>query len=269
MNDPLEYLAQNAYMVIFLTVFAEQVGLPLPAEPVLVAAGALAAAGRISLVTALMVSLVASLLGDSLWYMLGRRHGKRVLAFLCRISIEPDHCVRSTQDGFTRHGAWLLVVAKFVPGLSTVAPPLAGVVKISVPRFLLLDSAGILALSLILMGAGYWIGGPLGRLARWFAGTGAWSVLLFLVVTFLAYLGWKYLRRRQELSDRRLPRVRPDDLKAKLDAGEPVVIVDLRHDLDQVDDPPTLPGALRMPLRDLETRYSELPRDREVVLFCT
>ena len=268
MIDPLEYLAQNAYIVIFMTVFAEQVGLPLPAGPVLVSAGALAAAGRISLVRALMVSLVASLLGDLLWYMLGRRYGKRVLAFLCRISIEPDHCVRSTQDGFARHGPWLLVLAKFVPGLSTVAPPLAGVVRIAIPRFLLLDSAGILTLSLILMGAGYWMGGPLGRLARWFAGAGSWIILL-LVAPFLAYLGWKYLRRRRALSDLRLPRVSPDDLKAKLDAGEPVVIVDLRHDLDQVDNPPTLPGALRMPPEDLEARFSEIPRDREVVLFCT
>ena len=189
MIDPLEYLAQNAYMVIFMTVFAEQVGLPLPAGPVLVSAGALAAAGRISLVRALLVSLLASLLGDLLWYMLGRRYGKRILAFLCSVSMEPDHCVRSTQDGFARHGPWLLVVAKFVPGLSTVAPPLAGVVRITMSRFLLLDSVGILALSLILMGAGYWIGGPLGRLARWFAGTGGWAVLL-LVATFLAYLGW-------------------------------------------------------------------------------
>lgn len=268
MTDPLEYLAQNAYVAIFMSVFVEQAGLPLPSAPALLAAGALAAAGRINFGVALCVSLVASLLADSIWYTLGRRYGRRVLTFLCRISIEPDHCVRSTQEGFARHGAGLLVLAKFIPGLNTVASPLAGVVGMTLRRFLLFDSMGILALSLVLTSAGYSLRGPLGRLARWLVGIGGWAALL-LAVVLLAYLGWKYARRWRALHELRIARVTPVDLKAKLDAGNPVVIIDLRHSLELEGASPTLPGAIRMQPRELATRHAEIPHDRDIVLFCT
>ena len=258
----------DAYWVIFLAVFAEQAGLPLPSAPALIAAGALAAAGRISLWAALGVSLVASLLGDSLWYALGRRYGTRVLGFLCRVSIEPDSCVRNARDGFSRHGTWLLAVAKFIPGLNTVAAPLAGLSGMGVQRFLLLDSAGILALGLVLMSTGYALRGPFERLMRWVMGAGGWAVLPF-VAALLAWLGWKYARRRRQLRDLRMARITPAELKAKLDAGEPVTIVDLRHSMEHGTNPPMLPGALRMPPQELEARYPEIPLDRDVVLYCT
>lgn len=268
MTDPLEYLAQNAYAALFLAVFAEQIGVPLPSSPWIVAAGALAAAGRISLLGILSVCLAASLLADSVWFALGRRYGGRVLRFLCRMSLEPDSCVRNTEEGFTRHGPWLLVLAKFVPGLGTVAPPLAGVVDLGLPRFLLFDSLGILSITTILLAAGYSLGGPIGRLGRWVATEGGWALLLILA-SLAAWVGWKYWRRLRVLHSLRMARVTPADVKVKLDAGEPIVIIDLRHALEHESGGSTLPGALRMQPQELETRHREIPRDRDVVLFCT
>ena len=268
MTDPLESLARNGYVIIFLAVFAEQLGIPLPSAPLVLAAGALAGAGRMGLVEALAVILAAALLADSLWHTLGRHYGLRVLGFLCRVSLEPDSCVRRTQEGFARHGPWLIVASKFVPGLNTVTPPLAGVVGIGLARFLLLDALGTLAQSMALLGAGYSLAGPFGRLARWVAETGGRAALV-LVAAFLAYVGWKYARRRRVLRQLRMARIVPSDLKAKLDAGEPVFIVDLRQQTGSPAKVPALPGALRMQPHELEARHSEIPRDREVVLYCT
>ena len=268
MIDPVERLAQDAYWVIFLVVFSEQIGLPLPSSPVLIAAGALAAAGRIDTWAAIGLSLIASLLADSLWYALGRRFGSRVLGFLCRVSIEPDSCVTSAKDGFTRHGPWLLAIAKFVPGLNTVAPPLAGFSGMGVSRFLLIDSGGMLALVLVLMGAGALIREPFERFVRWLSVAGGWAALP-IAAAILVYFGWKYARRRRLLHELRMARVTPAELKAKLDAGEQVTIVDLRHALEQRGSPPALPGALRMLPQEVPTRYQEIPRDRDVVLYCT
>src|SRR5262245_8290979 len=216
-----EPAAAEAYGLIFLAVFAEQIGLPLPSAPILIAAGTLAAAGTIDPLAAIVVSLAASLLADSIWYALGRRYGLRVLRFLCRLSLEPDSCVRRSQDGFARHGAWLVVLAKFVPGLATVAPPLAGVIRIGLPRFLLLDGTGFLVLVLALMGAGFAFSGPLERLGRMLAGAGVWAALPIAVVV-LSWLTWKLIRRRRLLHELSGTRITPNELKAKLDAGEPV-----------------------------------------------
>jgi SNARE associated Golgi protein len=202
------------------------------------------------------------------WYAFGRRYGARVLGFLCRVSLEPDSCVRNTQDRFARHGGWLILFSKFLPGLSTLTPPLAGVVNVGVSRFLLLDTIGILAQAVLLLGLGWALRGPFEQLALWLANTGGTTVLLLVGVP-LAYIGWKYVRRQVVLRELRTARVLPADLKAQLDAGEPVFIVDLRHLLDAPIEPPTLPGALRMQPHELEVRHAEIPRDRDIILFCT
>ena len=261
-------VSQDAYWLIFLAVFVEQAGIPLPSAPVLIAAGTLAAEGRISPAAAAGIGLAASLLADSTWYALGRRYGTRVLGALCRISIEPDSCVRRTRNLFAQHGAWIIPIAKFLPGLSTVTPPLAGVAGVGWARFLLLDSGGFLALVLVLMGAGYVFRGPLGHFGRFLEDSGGWSILL-IAAALLGYLGWKYARRRRVLADLDVPRVTPAALRTMLDAGETVVIVDLRHPGELDDEPRGLPGALRLQLRDLEGENLDLPRNREIVLYCT
>src|SRR6267143_1139488 len=144
MSEPLAFLLRHGASVVFAAVFIEQIGLPLPAAPVLLAAGALVVAGKMHSITALSAAVFGSLLADSIWFILGRRNGRRVLRLLCRISLEPDSCVRRTQDMFTRYGMRGVVLAKFLPGLSTLVPPLAGSSGVSAPRFFFFDAFGSL-----------------------------------------------------------------------------------------------------------------------------
>ena len=138
MNETLQLLVRHGSVILFLAVFVEQIGIPLPAAPWLMAAGALAGAGKMNWLQALLAAAFSSLLADLIWFYLGRNYGNRVLGLLCRISLEPDSCARRTQNLFTRHGMRGLVVAKFIPGLSTLAPPLAGS-RCKHPRFLFFD----------------------------------------------------------------------------------------------------------------------------------
>src|SRR5438552_665420 len=142
MHHFVDFLLRHGYSVVFAFVLAEQIGLPLPATPILLAMGALAGAGRISYLAAIALGVVASLIGDCLWYWLGRKRGYSVLNLLCRVALEPDSCVRRTENVFTRFGAGSLLFAKFVPGLSTAAPPLAGLFRMSAMKFLFSDGAG-------------------------------------------------------------------------------------------------------------------------------
>src|SRR2546427_713117 len=152
MNETLQFLYRHGYSVVFVWVFAEQLGLPVPSVPLLLAAGALSGSGRMNLLAALVLAISAALLSDSIWFQLGRRKGVKILQFLCRISLEPDSCVRRTEGVFEKHGAKSLLIAKFVPGLNTAAPPLAGVFQMSRTRFLLFDA----------LGAALWVGAFLG-----------------------------------------------------------------------------------------------------------
>jgi membrane protein DedA with SNARE-associated domain len=268
MTDPMSYLSENGYVVVFMAVLIEQLGVPIPAAPLVVAAGALARDGQMSITVALGLVLVANLLADGLWYVLGKRYGSRVLHVLCRLSLEPDSCVNDARDGFTRHGAWLIVISKFVPGLQTMTPPLAGAAGIGLGRFALIDSAGILVQSVVLMAAGWWLREPVNDLLRWLSESGG-QALIFIIGVPAVWIGWKYLRRRYVLRSLRAARVTPAEVKSMLDAGDPVMIVDLRHAYEQRDGSPTLPGALRMRPRELAVRHGEIPRDRDIILFCT
>src|SRR3974377_2018518 len=139
MSHTTQFLIDNGLPLVFVAVFVEQMGLPVPAFPWLLAAGALSAAGKFNLPLGLAVTVIACLIADAFWFYLGRLRGNRVLALLCRISLEPDSCVRRTQNVFTKYGLRGLLVAKFVPGMGTVPPPLAGMSKITAGQFLFVD----------------------------------------------------------------------------------------------------------------------------------
>lgn len=268
MHGPLEFLLKHGSLVLFVWVFAEQLGLPLPAIPLLLAAGALAGAGRLSLAVSLITAVCGALLADVLWYELGRRRGNRVLQWLCRISLEPDSCVRRTEGVFARHGARSLLVAKFLPGLSTVAPPLAGIFGMQPARFLLFDAAGALFWAGSFLGLGYAFSGQLESVAERALSLGG-ALLVLLAGALAAYIGWKFIARQRFLRELRIARITPEELKEKLEAGEEMVIVDLRHALDFDAAPETIPGALHMDAQELQERNERLPRDREVILYCT
>ena len=268
MTETLQFLLRHGYTVLFVWVFVEQLGLPLPATPLLLAAGALAGAEHLNLALATIRPSVAALLADTLGYELGRRRGSQILQLLCRISLEPDSCVRRTQDVFARHGARSLLVAKFIPGLSTVAPPLAGIFRMRISRFLLFDGLGAFIWVGAFTGLGFLFRDQLERLAVSAMGLGAWLVGI-LVVALAGYIGWKYVQRRRFLRELRIGRITPDELKQRLDLGEDVLIIDLRHSLDFEAEPVTIPGALQFSPDQLEQRHNQIPRDRDVVLYCT
>lgn len=268
MNETLQFLLRHGYSVLFAWVFAEQLGLPIPSIPMLLAAGALAGLGRMSFLTAGLLTLAAALTSDLVWYELGCRKGIKVLQFLCKISLEPDSCVRRTEGVFPRHGARSLLAAKFLPGLNAAAAPLAGIFRMRLSRFVLFDALGTLLWSGTFLLLGYIFSDQLERIAGRALALGS-GLFVLLVGGLAAYIGRKLLLRRRFLQELRISRISPGELKRKLDAGEDVVVVDLRHSLDFEAEPEVIPGAVRMDAQELQERNDQLPRDREVVLYCT
>jgi membrane protein DedA with SNARE-associated domain len=268
MTSLLDILVRHGYVLLAVWVFLEQVGIPLPSFPILLAAGALAGAGRMNFGLTLMLCASASLLADFLWYEMGRRHGIKVVQLLCRISLEPDSCVRRTEGLFEKQGARSLLLAKFLPGLGAVATPLAGIFQMRLRKFLLFDVLGVLLWLLTYMGLGYFFSSQIEAVALRAKALGSWAIVL-LVAAFAAYVVYKFLARQKFLRDLRIARISVDELKQKLDAGEELAIVDLRHSLDFEADPETIPGALHLDSKELTEKKELLPLGREVVLYCT
>lgn len=268
MHGTVEFLARHGYLVLITWVFAEQLGFPVPSIPILLAAGALAGAGRLSLAASLVYCVLASMTADLIWYQLGRRTGIRVLRLLCRVSLEPDSCVRRTEEIFSRHEARTLLVAKFLPGLNSVAPPLAGVVRMPLARFLIFDALGTLLWAGTSLGLGFAFSGQIEQFAARAESTRGWALAIVLG-GLGGYIAYKLVRRRRFLRELRIARIGVDELRARIDSGESLVIVDLRHALDIAADPETIPGAIRMDADEIQRRNDWLPRDREVILFCT
>lgn len=268
MNDTIAFLVRHGEAILFVYVLADQVGVPLPAVPVLLAAGALASGGQLNFPVAVVLSVAASLAADLVWYVAGRLRGARVLGLLCRVSLEPDACVRRTENVFLRYGVGALIFAKFVPGLSTVAPPLAGIFRVSVPRFVLYSAAAALLWTTAWMGIGYALGDALGWAAAGASHVGP-ALGGTIVVIIVAYVIFKWVQRRRFLTALRIARIDADELKRKLDAGEAAVIVDLRTALDVEADPYVIPGAVRITAEEIEQRHQELPRDVDLVVYCS
>jgi membrane protein DedA with SNARE-associated domain len=263
-----DVLVRHGYAVVFGWVLAEQIGLPLPAVPFLLAAGGLAGGGRLSLALVLAAAAVASLISDVIWYGIGRARGRRVLGWLCRITLEPDSCVRRTENAFGTHGARSLLVAKFVPGFNTAAPPLAGIVGMSLPRFLLFTGLGGVIWAGAWVGLGWVFSAQLEVAAQHAARLGN-VVLVLAVAAALGYLAWKVVARQRFLRAIRIARITPEELKTRLDRREGVRVFDVRARLDFQADPVIIPGAVHMMIEELEARHREIPRDREIVLYCT
>jgi membrane protein DedA with SNARE-associated domain/rhodanese-related sulfurtransferase len=268
MSETPEFLVRHGASVLFAAVFAEQIGIPLPAVPWLLAAGALISGGQMNWAVALLAATSASLLADLVWFYLGRHRGQRVLNLLCRISLEPDSCVRRTENLFTRYGMPGIVGAKFVPGLSTLVPPLAGNAGVSTSRFILFDGLGSLLYGgcFILLGVLFsrQLGQIISALTR--LGDGALGVLAALAAI---YIGFKYFERRRLLSELRMARITADELYQKQEAGEKPFVLDLRSQLELERDPVLIRGALHMTLAEVQLHHLNIPRDREIILYCS
>ena len=265
---PTETLLVYGYLLLFAWVLVEQFGIPLPATPVLLAAGALSAEHKISFAEALLAGVLACLISDSSWFFIGKRYGHHVLRLLCKLSMEPTICVRRTQNSFGRRRNSTLMIAKFVPGLATLAPPVAGQNGMAYPVFLFFDAIGAVLWVGALLAAGRLFGDALKRdpsLLNW---VGRFSGVL-LVLAIAGFFVARLYRRRMVLRKLVAARLEPEELKRQLDAGEEVYIVDLRHPLELLPDPFKLPGAVHVSPEALTARVHEIPRDRDVVLYCT
>ncbi|MGH7310343.1 MAG: VTT domain-containing protein [Candidatus Rokuibacteriota bacterium] len=268
MDGVVQVLIRYGYAVVFGAVLAEQIGLPLPSEPVLLAAGGMVGSGHLHPVVVLALATVASLIGDTIWYWIGRAGGPRVLGWLCRVSLEPDSCVRRTEHMFATRGARALVVAKFVPGLATIGPPLAGVLRLSLRTFLVFSTLGAMCWAGAFLAVGWLFSSQLELAAAYVVRLGSWAIVL-VVLALSAYILWKYIGRQRFLRRIRMAKITPEELKARLDGGEQMLVVDVRDRLAFEAEPSIIPGALHLSVEELEARHGEIPREREIVLYCT
>jgi len=269
MENVIQFLTLYGYVVLLAWVLVEQLGFPLPAAPLLLVAGALAGKGTLQFGTALTVVVCACLLGDLFWFYMGRRGGGKTLNFICRISLEPDSCVRRTTNVIGKYGSKSLLVTKFIPGLSAVAAPLAGGSAVTLPRFILFDLLGSILWCGSYLGVGYLFNEELEHIAL-LLGQFKWLLVLALLVIIPAsYIGFKHRQRRKFIREISTERIAPEELLKRIEAGEQVTIVDLRHPLESLLDHTVLPNAIRILPEELEQKHHEIPRDREVVLYCT
>jgi membrane protein DedA with SNARE-associated domain len=267
MKETIAIVVRHGYLVLFVWVLLEQFGLPLPSLPMLLAAGALAGAGQLSLQTALLLAGVAALISDLFWYAFGRWRGKTVLRWICKISIEPDSCVRRTENVYARYGEKSLLAAKFVPGFGTVATPLAGISRMPIHRFVFFDGLGIMIWTACYIGLGYAFADQLENIARYSLHFGEFLIIV-IAAALLAYIAYKYIQRRRLLRELNFARISPNELMRMMNAGEQVQIVDLRHLLDFELDPFTVPGAIHVDPNSVDSIVRDMASDADVILYC-
>jgi membrane protein DedA with SNARE-associated domain len=268
MTHLTQYVITYGLPLIFAIVLLEQLGAPIPAIPVLIVAGALSMDRDLSAWQVLVVAIGASLIADTVWFLLGRSQGQRILKTLCRISLSPDSCVRQTESVFERWGMPSLLVAKFIPGFSTVAPPMAGATRAGVGEFLVYDAGG----ALLWAGSGV-VGGmvfhrAIDRVLAFLTsiGSAAFGLLGAGLVVFIAFKWWQ---RRRFYKVLRMARISVEDLQRLMDEGKSPLVLDVRTVKGRSLDPRRIRGASVLDVHDIDGALKDLPRDRELILYCT
>ena len=263
----LSSIGQYGLIIVFINVLVDQIGLPVPAVPTLVIAGALAADGQLPPAALFFWSLVACLIADCGWYLIGQTYGIRVLKLLCRISLEPDSCVSQTQTRFERWGINSLVIAKFIPGLAIIAPPLAGAMRIGWGRFIALSTASAALWVGSAMAVGMLFRAQIAVILRHLGEIG--SVAAVLVGAALAlYIAFKWWERMRFYKSLRMARIEVAELHAMVRTGAEPLIVDVRSATARALEPRWIPGALHVPVEEVAKLLKDLPRDRDIVLYC-
>lgn len=268
MHFTVHLFLQYGYLILFGWVMAEQLGVPLPSSPILLMAGTLTATHDMGIGKIVIAVMAGCAVADFVWFRLGGRYGRTVTNWICRFSLEAASCVRKTEDILTRHGPVALLFAKFVPGLNTMAAPLAGQSKMKYRTFFAYDMAGSFLWVTSFVMVGRFFGDAIRRneaLVQWL-GRSAFGLVLLVVIGIVIL---RLIRQQQFLHRIRTLRIEPTELKAMMDRGDSLYIIDLRHPLDILPDPRVLPGAVCLPPNELITRNGEIPRDRDIVLYCT
>jgi len=268
MPDSSRFLVEHGAPFLFAAVFVDQLGIPIPAVPWLLGVGALSAANQFNPFLGILITLAACLLADTLWFYLGRHRGSQIMRLLCRISLEPDSCLRRTQNLFTRYGLRGVIIAKFVPGLSVMVPPLAGMSGVSAGRFFLADGLGAVLFGGCFIGLGFLFSNQIQDIGAVIARIGG-SALVLIAGLVALYIGFKYIRRHLLLRKLAMARITVAELHQKLTAGESLMILDLRSLEELQQDPTVIRGAVHWRAEEVERRHQEIPRDREVILYCS
>lgn len=268
MQQLIALLLQHGFSFVFINVFAEQMGVPIPAMPTLIVSGALIADGRLRLETVALAALAAAILADSIWYFIGRAYGYRVLKTLCRVSLSPDSCVRQTESFFERFGAPSLLVSKFIPGFSTVANSMAGTARLGFPSFLIFDIGGII----LWVGSSLFVGRlfhkAIDRVIEFLENLGGWS-LVVIGSLLLLFVLMKWINRRRFYRALRMARIKPEELQGLMERGQQPAILDVRSHAARKDDPRTIPGAKVFHFSKLDDAVVGLSPDSDIILFCT
>ena len=254
--------------MLFVWLVVETLGAPLPSIPILLAAGVLTATGQLSITTALALSIVACLIGDGAWYALGKRWGSSVLRVLCKISLEPDTCVRRGSDFVSRRGSRTLLFAKFVPGISTVTVILCASSGAPLLSFLFYDVLGNALYTGGYLALGRIIGARVDKLASIAHSVSGASIGIALLFAFLLIVR-RYMQRRKFQASVQTSRITPQELLDLIERGANPFMVDLRHPLDMLTDARVIPGAMRLTPAQLTARPNDIPHDREIILYCT
>lgn len=261
-------LATHGYLIIFLWMFADQAALPLPSVPLLIVAGALTASGDLDLVAVLITAATATLLADSMWYTLGRYGGAKAISMVCRLSIEPDSCVSNTRAAFGKFGPATLVIAKFLPGVQTLAPASVGFVRVPWLGFFALDTLGTLLFITPFVLLGHFFQVELVALFQAIREYTGGITLLVLAILGL-YGAFKITSWVLFFRQHQLRRITCEKLHERMQRGDGLTVIDLRQQLDYQMEPRSIPGVLRIPISEIRIRRDEIPTHHDVVLVCT
>jgi membrane protein DedA with SNARE-associated domain/rhodanese-related sulfurtransferase len=267
MSSLVSLVVNHGAALVFAATLAARIGAPVPAAPFLVVAGGLASTGQLSWVATLVAAIIANLLGDGLWFWAGRKHGYRVLRLLCRISMSPDSCVRQSEAFILRWGGSSLIAAKFVPGVSVVAPPMAGALGMSLWAFIGFETLSAAIWSVLFLGLGAAFADQIQKVMDVLSTLGIVAAVLLAVVV-AAYLAMRYWRRRAFLDGVSMPRIAVDELRSLMDSGQAPVVVDVRSEAVRTIDERRIPGAIAVELREIERLAAAYPPDTELVLYC-
>jgi membrane protein DedA with SNARE-associated domain len=257
-------------MIIFLVVFLEAIGLPVPAALALVAGGASAASGILHAPAALLLAVLGMLLGDSLLYVLGSRMGWSLLGFLCRISVSPETCILRSAESFYKRGRTTLLFAKFIPGVNTMAPPLAGSMKLPFVQFLGLDFAGASFYALIYGAMGFVFRDFVVAITRGFQ-VAAHAVEIVVILAFVAFVAYRFFVFSRHHADRIVPRVQVIELARKLqsEGSGKILVIDVRSHGYYDSGAARIRGSIRIEPNDLSQGIAKLPKDKDIYLYCT
>jgi membrane protein DedA with SNARE-associated domain len=264
----MELLNKYGYSLVFAIALCEQLGFPVPISPLLLLAGAIAASGKLSFFTLCVVGVVAAMIGDIIWFYLGRKRGRSVLKSLCHLSLSPETCVKKTEDSFLKYGMNSLLFSKFVPGLNTIAPPMAGLVKTRLFAFLWRDFLGALLYMSVFLALGYYFEKEVFQVTGLFKQLG--QAFFWILVSGLAlYVLTKYVKLKilQRLLYKE--RITVHELKERIDAGEDFIIVDIRGNLRFEPGGGLIPGAVRIPPAEIDQHMHLLNREKWIVMYCT